>query len=105
MRPGIIVDVTAADRGRLEAIVADRNSPQNQVWRAAICIPPVGLSITHICHEGLARCVVGAGHDSLSGTEGWQVRCPWTPQQHRGEKTSLPDALSRTCAWGSVCAS
>ena len=26
MRPGIIVDVTAADRGRLEAIVADRNS-------------------------------------------------------------------------------
>jgi hypothetical protein len=31
MRPGIIVDVTAADRDRLEAIVADRNSPQKHV--------------------------------------------------------------------------
>jgi len=38
MRPGIIVDVTAADRDRLEAIVADRNSPQKQVWRAAIVL-------------------------------------------------------------------
>ncbi len=38
MRPGIIVDVTAADRDRLEAIVADRNSPQKHVWRAAIVL-------------------------------------------------------------------
>ena len=38
MRPGIIVDVTAADRERLEAIVADRNSPQKHVWRAAIVL-------------------------------------------------------------------
>src|SRR3954447_11870596 len=38
MRPGIIVDVTAADRARLEAIVADRNSPQKHVWRAAIVL-------------------------------------------------------------------
>ena len=34
MCTGIIVDATAADRGRLEAIVADRNSPQKHVWRA-----------------------------------------------------------------------
>src|SRR3954454_21787411 len=27
MRPGITVDVTAADRARLEAVMADRNSP------------------------------------------------------------------------------
>ncbi len=38
MRPGIIVNVTAAERGRLEAIVADRNSPQKHVWRAAIVL-------------------------------------------------------------------
>ena len=38
MRPGIIVDVTAADRDRLEAVVADRNSPQKHVWRAAIVL-------------------------------------------------------------------
>jgi hypothetical protein len=36
MRPGIVVEVTAADRDRLDAIVADRNSPQKHVWRATI---------------------------------------------------------------------
>jgi hypothetical protein len=34
MRTGIVVEVTAAERDRLEAIVADRNSPQKHVWRA-----------------------------------------------------------------------
>jgi len=38
MRPGIIVDVTAADRARLEAVMADRNSPQKHAWRAAIVL-------------------------------------------------------------------
>jgi transposase len=38
MRTGITVDVTAADRARLEAIVADRNSPQKHVWRARIVL-------------------------------------------------------------------
>jgi transposase len=38
MRPGIIVDVSAADRIRLEAVVADRNSPQKHVWRARIVL-------------------------------------------------------------------
>src|SRR3979411_3482018 len=38
MRPGITVDVKAADRARLEAIVADRNSPQKHVWRARIVL-------------------------------------------------------------------
>jgi transposase len=38
MRPGIVVEVTAADRDRLNAIVADRNSPQKHVWRAAIVL-------------------------------------------------------------------
>jgi len=38
MRPGIIVDVNVADRVRLEAIVADRNSPQKYVWRSRIVL-------------------------------------------------------------------
>jgi transposase len=38
MRTGIIVTVSAADRVRLEAIVADRNSPQKHVWRARIVL-------------------------------------------------------------------
>ncbi len=38
MREGITVEVSAADRGRLEAVVADRNSPQKHVWRARIIL-------------------------------------------------------------------
>ena len=38
MRAGIVVNVTPADRHRLEAIVADRSAPQKHVWRAAIII-------------------------------------------------------------------
>jgi DNA invertase Pin-like site-specific DNA recombinase len=32
------VAVSAAERARLEAIVADRNSPQKHVWRARIVL-------------------------------------------------------------------
>jgi transposase len=38
MRRGIEIEVSAADRTRLEAIVADRNSPQKHVWRARIIL-------------------------------------------------------------------
>jgi transposase len=38
MRKGIEIDVSAADRARLEAIVADRNSTQKHVWRARIIL-------------------------------------------------------------------
>ena len=38
MRTGITVDVKAADRARLEGIVAARNSPQKYVWRARIVL-------------------------------------------------------------------
>ena len=38
MREGIIVDVSPTDRRRLEAVVADRNSPQKHVWRARIVL-------------------------------------------------------------------
>jgi DDE superfamily endonuclease/Homeodomain-like domain len=38
MREGISVEVSAADRACLEAVVADRNSPQKHVWRAGIIL-------------------------------------------------------------------
>ena len=38
MRAGIVVTVTRTDRCRLEAIVADRSSPQKHVWRAHIIL-------------------------------------------------------------------
>ena len=38
MREGIKVEVSAADRARLEAVAADRNSPQKHVWRAKIVL-------------------------------------------------------------------
>ena len=38
MRTGIIVEVSAADRVRLEAIVADGNTPQKHAWRARIVL-------------------------------------------------------------------
>jgi len=30
--------LSSGDRGRLEAVVADRNSPQKHVWRARIVL-------------------------------------------------------------------
>ena len=38
MRAGIVVNVTRADRHRLEAIVLDRSAPQKHVWRANIIL-------------------------------------------------------------------
>jgi transposase len=38
MREGITVKVSAADRARLEAVVADGNSRQKHVWRARIVL-------------------------------------------------------------------
>ncbi|PZW36876.1 DDE superfamily endonuclease [Humitalea rosea] len=38
MRTGIVVEVTTADRARLQTVVADRNSPQKHVWRAEIVL-------------------------------------------------------------------
>ena len=38
MRTGITIDVNPADRVRLSAVVAGRNSPQKHVWRAQIVL-------------------------------------------------------------------
>ena len=38
MRKGIVVTVNAADRSRLEAVEADRNSAQKHAWRAQVVL-------------------------------------------------------------------
>lgn len=38
MRKGIAIEVTPADRARLQSIIRDRNSPQKHVWRARIVV-------------------------------------------------------------------
>ncbi len=60
MRTGIVVEVAAADRVRLEAVVADRNSPQKHVWRARIVLLTAeGCSTTEIIRRtGKAKTAV-----------------------------------------------
>ena len=38
MREGISIELSAADRARLGAVVSDGNSPQKHVWRAEIIL-------------------------------------------------------------------
>jgi transposase len=60
MRKGISITVSAADRRRLEAIVADRSSPQNYVWRAGIILlTEAGLGTMAImCETGKSKTCV-----------------------------------------------
>jgi hypothetical protein len=52
MREGIVVEVSAADRVRLEAVVADRNRPQKHVWRARIVLlTAAGLGTNAVMRE------------------------------------------------------
>jgi transposase len=44
MRQGITVKVNSADRARLTAIIADRNSRQKHVWRARIVLMTAEVS-------------------------------------------------------------
>jgi len=57
MHQGTAVHVSPADRRRLEAIVADRNSPQKHVWRAKVALASAdGHGTTAIGHRtGLSR--------------------------------------------------
>jgi hypothetical protein len=56
MRQGTTIDVSPADRCRLDAIVADRNSPQKHVWRARVALVAAdGHGTTAIgCRAGLS---------------------------------------------------
>src|SRR3984893_1099692 len=67
MRAGIVVNVTRADRLRLEAIVADRSAPQKHVWRAKVILATAdGCGTAEIMRRsGKSKPVVWT----------WQARC------------------------------
>ena len=55
MRTGVSVSVSTADRRRLEAIVADRNTAQKHVWRARIIRLRVIRSIVNDTQDFVAE--------------------------------------------------
>src|SRR4051794_7249759 len=67
MREGISVEVSAADRARLEAVVADRNSPQKHVWlRAGLALRGRGGLVGAGLRDGLER-ALGLGRVGRDG--------------------------------------
>src|SRR5256714_11477976 len=74
MRAGIVVNVTRADRLRLEAIVADRSAPQRRVWRAKVILATAdGCGTAEIMRRsGKSKPVVGTwqGRFMAEGVEG-----------------------------------
>ena len=72
MRPGIVVEVTAADRDRLDAIVADRNSSQKHVWRAAIVLATVDGTAAIMRRTGKSKTAVWRWQERFAaeGVEG-----------------------------------
>src|SRR3954466_1244773 len=69
MREGISVEVSAADRARLEAVAADRNSPQKHVWRARIVLATAdGLGTGEIVRRtGKSKPCVWGGEEGFVG--------------------------------------
>jgi len=74
MRKHVVVDVSMADCARLEAIAADRNSPQKHVWRARIVLlTAAGLGTVEIMRRtGKSKTCVWRWQERfmLEGTKG-----------------------------------
>src|SRR5213075_1222898 len=94
MRAGIVVNVTRADRRRLEAIVSDRCAPQKHVWRANIILATAdGCGTAEIMRRSgieargvaMAGAVYGGGHRRAHARQDAQARQTATSNGHRGE--------------------
>ncbi len=66
MRAGISISVSAGDRCRLKAVVADRSSPQKHVWRARIVLLSADGVGTHA--------IMAASGKSKTTVWRWQAR-------------------------------
>ena len=75
MRKGITVEVTPADRARLQSIIQDRNSPQKHVWRARIIV----LTADGAGTTAITRAVVSAAIGGLPGLRVLSRSRPSTP--------------------------
>ncbi len=80
MRTGISLAVTAEDRRRLGAILADRYTPQKHVWRARIVLlTAAGAGTNAIMREaGVSKTVVWRCR-SASCTRAWTGYCATRP--------------------------
>ena len=91
MRTGIKVEVSAADRRQLEAIVADRNSPQKHVWRARIVLLTAdGCGTAEImrrrrCQQDGGLALAGTLHDAMAS-----LACCATRPARRASRRSKP---------------
>jgi transposase len=86
MRTGIIIEVSATDRERLAAIVADRNAPQKHVWRAYIVLLTAdGCGTAEIMRRaGTGKTAVWRWQERFM-TEGSKACCATRPV-HRGSR-------------------
>jgi hypothetical protein len=77
MRTGISFTLNAADRRRLEAIVADRNTPQKHVWRCwIVLLTAAGIGTNAIMREaGVAKTAVWRWQERFmhEGVDGFYV--------------------------------
>jgi len=95
MRAGIVVNVTRADRHRLEAIISDRSAPQKHVWRANIILATAdGCGTAEIMRRsGKSKPVVwrwqarfmAGGHRRAHARQDAQAWQTATSDGHRGE--------------------
>jgi DNA invertase Pin-like site-specific DNA recombinase len=99
MREGITVEISAVDRGRLEAIVADWNSPQKHVWRARIVLLTAdGLGTNEIMRQvGTSKVTVWRWQERFMGSG--STRC-CTTRRASPAKRRCPSRSSRN--WSSA---
>lgn len=58
------IQLSRADRSKLKAVVANRNSPQKHVWRAKIVLLTAdGRGTAEIMQAGKAKTVIWAGRN------------------------------------------
>ncbi len=67
MRKDIVVNVSAADRARLEAIVADRNTPQKHVWRTQIILSFSRYVYPRVKSSSCGRSQIASAKTSAAG--------------------------------------
>jgi transposase len=111
MRKGVVVNVTVAGRMRLAAIVASRNSPKKQVWRARIVLLTAdGLGTAEIMRRtGKSKSVVWRWRERFmhAGVDGLlrdQIRPSRKPPLDRSVITrvvelTLSDPPGETTHW------
>jgi transposase len=111
MREGIAVEVGAAERARLEAIVGDRNSLQKHVWRARIVLLTADGSGTNeiMRQAGISKVTVWrwqerfmrAGVEGLLHDKTRRSRIPPLPSsvQERTVALTLGDPPDETTHW------